>query len=130
MSEFSQHFRVVALDLKGFGDSDKPVWRHCYRPTRVLGELDALVSALGARSCTIVGHDLGAQLGWFLIHAYPDLVDKFVAISAPHPNLHWDTIPGGAVFDGNWLKVVQVHSLVIVYSSSNYILFLNNIQAS
>uniref|UniRef100_A0A6M2DGN9 Putative soluble epoxide hydrolase n=1 Tax=Xenopsylla cheopis TaxID=163159 RepID=A0A6M2DGN9_XENCH len=111
MSEFSQHFRVVALDLKGFGDSDKPVWRHCYRPTRVLGELDALVSALGARSCTIVGHDLGAQLGWFLIHAYPDLVDKFVAISAPHPNLHWDTIPGGAVFDGNWLKVVQLPML-------------------
>lgn len=74
----SQHFRVVALDLKGFGDSDKPVWRRNYRADLILEELNQLIHALGVSSCTIIGHDLGALLGWYLVHYNPHVVDRLV----------------------------------------------------
>lgn len=60
----SAHFRVVALDLKGFGDSDKPPRRTSYRVDVILDEIKQLLACLGVSSCTIIGHDLGALLGW------------------------------------------------------------------
>ena len=90
---------MVALDLKGFGDSDKPMWRSNYRVDKLLCELRELISALGATSCTIIGHDLGALLGWYLTHQCPDMVKKFVAISCPHPNVYWDDLPRASTFN-------------------------------
>jgi epoxide hydrolase 4 len=40
----------------------------------------------------LVGHDLGALIGWFLMYSHPDLVSKFVSISCPHPNIYWDEL--------------------------------------
>lgn len=91
--------RVVALDLKGFGDSDKPMWRRSYRVDTLLGELKEFVSALGVSSCTVIGHDLGAMLGWYFIHQYPDMVKKFVTIACPHPNVYWNELPTASTFN-------------------------------
>jgi pimeloyl-ACP methyl ester carboxylesterase len=90
---------VVALDLKGFGDSDKPMWRRSYRVDTLLGELKEFISALGVTSCTVIGHDLGAMLGWYLIHQYPEVVKKFVTIACPHPNVYWNELPTASAFN-------------------------------
>ncbi|CAG2057529.1 unnamed protein product, partial [Timema podura] len=101
--------RVVALDLKGFGDSDKPLGRSSYRIDKLLIELRQFISALGVSSCTVVGHDLGGLLGWYLVHRYPDLVDKFVAISCPHPNVYWDELSRSSTLNS---------SVVVLYSAT------------
>lgn len=90
---------VIALDLKGFGDSDKPLSRRSYKLEVLLEELTIFTSSLGITRCSIVGHDLGALLGWYLVHLNPDLVVKFVAISCPHPNVYWDDIPKNCLFN-------------------------------
>nr|CAD7455454.1 unnamed protein product [Timema tahoe] len=105
----ADHFRVVALDLKGFGDSDKPLGRSSYRIDKLLIELRQFISALGVSSCTVVGHDLGGLLGWYLVHRYPDLVDKFVAISCPHPNVYWDELSRSSTLNS---------SVVVLYSAT------------
>lgn len=99
MNNLNFYYRVIALDLKGFGDSDKPESRRCYRVDILVNELHDLIDALGVTSCTIIGHDLGALLGWYLIHIHPDIVDKFVAISCPHPNLYWSHLPKSSSFN-------------------------------
>ncbi|XP_074094803.1 epoxide hydrolase 4 [Cotesia typhae] len=88
----SEHYRVVALDLKGFGDSDKPTRRRSYRIEVLINELRQFISTLGVDKCSIIGHDLGGLLGWFMTILHSDIIDKFVAISSPHPNLYWDEL--------------------------------------
>lgn len=92
-------FRVISLDLKGFGDSDKPSSRRSYRVGVLLSELRELIHSLGVTSCIVVGHDLGALIGWYLVHLCPQIVDKFVAISCPHPNFYWSHLPNSNCFN-------------------------------
>lgn len=107
----SRHFRVISLDLKGFGESDKPSSRRSYRVAVLLGELRELIHSLGVTSCAVVGHDLGALLGWYLVHLCPQLVDKFVAISCPHPNFYWAHLPDSHWFNTNWVHYSQLPHL-------------------
>ncbi|KAJ8929327.1 hypothetical protein NQ314_017999 [Rhamnusium bicolor] len=102
----SQHFRVVALDLKGFGDSDKPVWRSSYRIDTILEEIKQFIVALGVTKCTVIGHDLGALIGWYLVHQAPNIVNKFFAVSCPHPNVYWKNL--STMYNYQWLNFVQM----------------------
>ncbi|XP_058806103.1 epoxide hydrolase 4-like [Phymastichus coffea] len=99
----SQHFRIVALDLKGFGDSDKPLNKGSYRIEILLDELKQFIFALGAKSCSIIGHDLGGLLGWYMAALHDDVLYKFVAISSPHPNFYWNCMSDNTVFSRKWL---------------------------
>ncbi|XP_055637419.1 epoxide hydrolase 4-like [Toxorhynchites rutilus septentrionalis] len=108
ISELSQYFHVIALDLKGFNDSDKPLWRYEYTPKRVCEDLRKFLIALSAKSVTIIGHDLGAIIGWIFAHTNPHMVDKFVSVSTPHPNLLWDNLPKQSPFNRRWLEFVQL----------------------
>ncbi|KAH1028147.1 epoxide hydrolase 4 [Dendroctonus ponderosae] len=102
----SVNFHVVALDLKGFGDSDKPAWRSSYKIDTILNELTQFVHSLGVKSCIVIGHDLGALLGWYLVHKNPSVVSKFVAVSCPHPNVFWMTF--NSTYNYQWLNYVQL----------------------
>lgn len=104
--EFSKHFRVVALDLKGFGDSDKPHWKRSYKIEIIVEELKQFINFLGVQKCTLIGHDLGALIGWYLVHLEPSLVSKFFAISCPHPNIYWKSLKNIKSF--KWLQFVHV----------------------
>lgn len=107
----STHFRVVALDLKGFGDSDKPTWSRNYKITTILEELKQFILSLGVKNCTIIGHDLGALIGWYMVHKYPEYVDKFVAVSCPHPNVYFKSISSQSIFNSNWINFAQLPHL-------------------
>lgn len=102
----SINFHVVALDLKGFGDSDKPTWRRSYKIEVILEELTQFIHSLGVSSCVVIGHDLGALLGWYLVHKDPSIVSKFIAVSCPHPNVYWDTFK--STYNYQWLNYVQL----------------------
>lgn len=96
------YFSVIAVDLKGFGDSDKPSARKSYRVENLVNELAVFLSMLGvddSNKCHVIGHDLGALLGWYLVHLWPNCVSKFVAISCPHPNVHWEYLPPSSFFN-------------------------------
>ncbi|XP_046427970.1 epoxide hydrolase 4 [Neodiprion pinetum] len=104
----AEHHRVVALDLKGFGDSDKPANRRAYRIETLLDELKQLILALGVKNCSIIGHDLGGLLGWYMVALHEELVYKFVAISSPHPNFYWEGFTGDSIFNDKWIHFSQL----------------------
>jgi len=76
-------YRAVAVDLRGYGASDKPP-RGYDLPT-LAADAAGLVRALGETNATVVGHDWGGLLGWTMAARYPKVVRRLVAVSAPHP---------------------------------------------
>jgi pimeloyl-ACP methyl ester carboxylesterase len=76
-------FRAVAVDLRGYGDSDKPP--RGYDAWTLAGDAGGLVKALGERKAHLVGHGWGGLLAWTVAAMHPRLVHSITAVSAPHP---------------------------------------------
>lgn len=76
-------FRAVALDLRGYGDSDKPP--RGYDLWTLSGDLAGLVRSLGGRDAIVVGHGWGGLIGWTLAALHPRLVRSLVVLNTPHP---------------------------------------------
>lgn len=78
-------YRVVALDLRGFGASDKPPSGHDL-PT-ACDDLAAVVRSLGAGRAAIVGQGLGAWLAWSMPSHHPSVTAGVAPIGMPHPRI-------------------------------------------
>ncbi|RJL22002.1 alpha/beta fold hydrolase [Bailinhaonella thermotolerans] len=76
-------YRAVAVDLRGYGASDKPP--RGYDLVTLAGDVSALVRALGEAGAFVVGHDWGGMLAWTTGAYHPKVVQRLVAVSAPHP---------------------------------------------
>ncbi len=76
-------FRAVAVDLRGYGDSDKPP--RGYDAWTLAGDVGGLIKALGARRAHLVGHAWGGMLAWTVASLHPRLVSSVTAIGAAHP---------------------------------------------
>ena len=59
---FSEKYRVLALDMRGHGDSDKP--SHGYRMSRLAKDLNEFLNGQGLSKVTLVGHSMGCSVIW------------------------------------------------------------------
>ncbi|HEV2656246.1 MAG TPA: alpha/beta hydrolase [Ktedonobacteraceae bacterium] len=82
----SPQHRLIAYDIRGRGDSDKP--QTGYSIPIYATDLAALIDALGLERPVIVGHSLGALIGLYFAAHYPDKLSKLVLIDAGAP-LPW-----------------------------------------
>jgi len=78
-------FRVVAPDLRGFGASDAPDGLAAYRVGRSVGDLVAVLDALGCDTADVVGHDWGAAVGWAFALHHPERTRRLITLSVGHP---------------------------------------------
>ena len=76
-------FRAVAVDLRGYGASDKPP--RGYDGYTMAADVTGLIRALGERSATIVGAGFGGMVGWTAAAFHPRLIRRLVVLGAPHP---------------------------------------------
>jgi pimeloyl-ACP methyl ester carboxylesterase len=76
-------FRVAAIDLRGYGDSDKTP--RGYDLWTLAGDVSGLIGALGESRAHVVGHDWGGIIAWSLAALHPRRVARLVTIAAPHP---------------------------------------------
>ena len=76
--------RVVAPDLPGFGESDRPDGVDAYRMPVLVRDVRLLLDALDVERATVVGHDWGAALAWSLAMSLPARVQRLVAVSVGH----------------------------------------------
>ncbi len=74
-------FRAVAVDLPGYGRSDKPDVD--YLEPWVNACLVGVLDALGAERCVVVGHDWGGLLVWPFARRYPDRIAGVVGLNTP-----------------------------------------------
>ncbi|MEE8410576.1 MAG: alpha/beta hydrolase [Myxococcota bacterium] len=80
-------FRVVAPDLRGYNVSDKPKSVSSYRMSALTGDIVGLISHLGEKRATLVGHDWGGAIAWDTALRHPAVVDNLVILNAPYPTL-------------------------------------------
>lgn len=78
-------YRVAALDLRGFGASDKPPRGHDTWTTSA--DTAAVIRSLGAEDAVIIGHGLGGWIGWATAYLHPHVCRALVTISMPHPRV-------------------------------------------
>ncbi|MBR0693243.1 alpha/beta fold hydrolase [Bradyrhizobium lablabi] len=78
-------FHVVAPDMRGFGRTSAPEEIGAYTIFDTVGDMVALVAALGERQAAIVGHDWGAPVAWHAAMFRPDIFTKVAGLSVPPP---------------------------------------------
>jgi len=78
-------YRTAALDLRGYNLSDKPKGVEAYAMPNLVGDVAAVIAAEGQKKAVVIGHDWGAAIAWRVAFNRPDLVDKLVIMSVPHP---------------------------------------------
>ena len=76
-------FRAVAVDLRGYGASDKPP--RGYDGYTMAGDVAGLIRALGERSVVLVGAGFGGMLAWATAAFHPRMVRRLVVLGAAHP---------------------------------------------
>lgn len=76
-------YRVVAVDLRGIGSSDKPP--RPYDPITSAGDIAGLVRALGQSSAFVVGQDVGGMIGWITAALHPGMVRGLTVTGSAHP---------------------------------------------
>jgi pimeloyl-ACP methyl ester carboxylesterase len=76
-------YRAVAIDVRGYGRSSKPVAIEEYRMIRKVADNVALVAALGEERAVVVGHDWGAPIAWNSALLRPDVFRAVAGLSVP-----------------------------------------------
>ncbi|HAC65251.1 MAG TPA: epoxide hydrolase [Cyanothece sp. UBA12306] len=83
--KFSENYCVVAPDLRGYNDSDKPQGKQCYQVTQLIQDIRGIITGLGYKKCILVGHDWGGALAWHFADQYPEMLDQLIVLNIPHP---------------------------------------------
>ena len=84
LSALSRRFRVIAPDLPGFGESEKPpASRYPYTFDAFAESLVDLVAALDLTRVSVCGHALGGAAALAMAADHPDVVERLVLVSPP-----------------------------------------------
>lgn len=81
-------FRVIAPDLRGYGDSEIADDVQAYHVTHVVADIIALMDALEIDRFHLAGHDWGAALAWIIAGAHPHRVHRLAVLSVGHPTAY------------------------------------------
>lgn len=71
-------FRILAIDQRGHGDSDKP--ESGYEMSDFAADAAAFLEAVGVRSATVVGHSMGSFVAMQTALDHPEKVDRLVLV--------------------------------------------------
>ena len=91
MLQLAKSHTVIAPDLRGFGQSSKPMTG--YDKKTMAQDVHALAQALGYQHEVVVGHDIGLMVAYAYAAQYPNEVDRIVLMDAFLPGVgDWTTV--------------------------------------
>lgn len=76
-------FHVAALDLRGYGMSDKPPQGYDLRHST--GDVAGAIRTLGHEKAHVVGAGIGATIAWTLATSHPNHVESITTVGSIHP---------------------------------------------
>jgi pimeloyl-ACP methyl ester carboxylesterase len=82
-------FRVVAPDMRGYGQTDRPEGIDQYTLLHLVGDMVGLLDAFEVADAVIIGHDWGAPVAWSSALLRPDRFRGVVGLSVPF----WQRLP-------------------------------------
>ncbi|GAA2044136.1 alpha/beta hydrolase [Catenulispora yoronensis] len=105
--------RVIAVDLRGMGGSDKPATG--YDKKTLADDIYGLIRALGYDKADVAGHDIGSMVAFSLAANHPQAVRRIAMLDVLHPDPGYYQIPilpaPGAPFYPWWFAFNQVQGL-------------------
>ena len=91
MAQLAKNHTVIAPDLRGFGQSSKPMTG--YDKKTMAQDIHALAQSLGYQHEVVVGHDIGLMVAYAYAAQYPSEVDRIVLMDAFLPGVgDWKTV--------------------------------------
>lgn len=100
LPKLSKHFTVIAPDLRGVGESDKPA--DGYDKKNMAKDIHELVKKLGYKNINLAGHDIGLMVAYAYAAQYRDEVKKLALLDALLPGIEpvWSQVRAGAWWFG------------------------------
>jgi len=96
--------RAFAPDLRGYNLSGQPPRVVDYHIDRLVDDVVALIRHMGGRA-TLVGHDWGGIVAWYVGMRRPDVLRRLVILNAPHPAAYRRELGRGV---GQWARSAYV----------------------
>lgn len=114
MPALARRFRVIAVDIRGMGATDKPPGG--FDKKTMARDVYELVRALGYRKVDIVGHDIGAMVAFSFAANHPEATRRVALMAVLHPDeslyeLRMLQPPGSAEVSLWWMAFNQVKGL-------------------
>jgi pimeloyl-ACP methyl ester carboxylesterase len=78
-------YRVVAVDLRGYNDSDKPAGVENYAMPLLVDDIAAVIRAEKVEQAVVIGHDWGGAIAWNVAMRKPELTRLLIICNLPHP---------------------------------------------
>ncbi len=85
MAALAGEYRMIAPDLRGFADTDKPDGPH--DKATVAGDIRAIMDERGIARAILVGHDIGARVAMRFVLDTPERVAALIVINGRYPPL-------------------------------------------
>ena len=85
IEEFATNYHTVAIDLRGYNQSDKPKALSAYQMSELVADVKGVIESLGYSDCVLVAHDWGGAIAWNFAYAYPEMVERLIVLNIPHP---------------------------------------------
>lgn len=120
-AELARHYRVLLVDYRGMGSSDKP--ETGYDKKTMAHDIYELVQQLGLGKVYVLGHDIGGMVASSLAYNHPETVEKLIVLDGTHPSegmLQMPMLPAPGTFgphmDGHqpyvwWMAFNQIKDL-------------------
>jgi len=107
-------YRVIVVEIRGMGDSDKPV--DGYEKKNLAKDIFEFTKLLEFKKVHICGHDIGAHVAFSFAANYPDSTKKLIILDTPHPDAGMYHLPMLPILGANylypwWLAFNQVKEL-------------------
>jgi pimeloyl-ACP methyl ester carboxylesterase len=77
--------RAIAFDQRGYSAGARPPQESAYGRDALVGDVLAVLDALGVRRVDLVGHDWGGALAWQVAGLHPERLRTLTVVSTPHP---------------------------------------------
>jgi len=104
LAGLSDRYRVIAIDMRGHGESDKP--DHGYRIQRLSADVHEFLAANGLTNVTLAGHSMGCSVIWGYWELYGKdrlakliLIDQMPMITTNPIWSEQEKIDAGAILD-------------------------------
>ncbi len=85
IAEFAIGYHVVAIDMRGYNDSDKPESLFAYKMSELIADVRGVINGLDYEDCILVAHDWGGAIAWNFAYKHPKMVSKLIVMNFPHP---------------------------------------------
>jgi len=83
IKEIGKYFKVIAPDLRGYNETDKPIGVENYKIDILTQDILELIRNLGEDKAIIVGHDWGGAIAWEFAKYHPERTEKLIILNCP-----------------------------------------------